>query len=325
MSSFAIVQKNTTTNTPYNTMGSAVASGNALGALWAAGTSGGGNPTLPTTITDDNGNVYDQTSFTYSASPPQAITALYVCAFPTLTPHNPPTLQTSGAGGVPSGGPSIIFFEFSHPPVWSISGAVCNRNSTPGTNIVLSNIGQLNGVGVGANLNLTASDNDEAYANSVMILEAPYSDAMVLFCDYDYNTAATWTTSGTIIDYTAEAQVGTGGRTAVLAYQNLTYSSMVCGYSGPIASCNGIQNGKLGVPYTWTLGVTGGTYPYTWAITAGSLPPGLTLSSAGVISGTPTTAGAWWFTATVTDSDGLTASTTCAIGICAPSGGNVFY
>lgn len=37
--------------------------------------------------------------------------------------------------------------------------------------------------------------------------------------------------------------------------------------------------------------VTGGTAPIVWDISAGTLPSGLTLSSAGVLSGTPTSSG----------------------------------
>jgi len=45
----------------------------------------------------------------------------------------------------------------------------------------------------------------------------------------------------------------------------------------------------VGNAYSQTLQATGGTPPYTWSLEAGSppLPPGLNLSSAGVISGTP--------------------------------------
>jgi hypothetical protein len=50
------------------------------------------------------------------------------------------------------------------------------------------------------------------------------------------------------------------------------------------------------------LSATGGTGPYTWALSTGNLPTGLTLSSSGMISGTPTTAGTFSFTVTVTDS-----------------------
>lgn len=63
-----------------------------------------------------------------------------------------------------------------------------------------------------------------------------------------------------------------------------------------------LADGALATAYSTTLSATGGTSPYTWARTAGALPTGLTLSSAGVISGTPTAAGTYSFTLTVTDS-----------------------
>lgn len=53
------------------------------------------------------------------------------------------------------------------------------------------------------------------------------------------------------------------------------------------------------------LGVTGGTAPYSWSLSAGALPPGLTLNtSTGDISGTPTTAGTYNFTVKVSDATG---------------------
>ncbi|HLI63998.1 MAG TPA: putative Ig domain-containing protein, partial [Terriglobales bacterium] len=53
--------------------------------------------------------------------------------------------------------------------------------------------------------------------------------------------------------------------------------------------------------YQQSLQASGGKPPYTWSISAGSLPPGLSLSAAGVISGTPTTTGKFPFTVQVTD------------------------
>jgi hypothetical protein len=49
-----------------------------------------------------------------------------------------------------------------------------------------------------------------------------------------------------------------------------------------------LPNAQVSHVYTGTLAATGGTAPYTWALTAGVLPPGLSLDTAsGVISGTP--------------------------------------
>lgn len=60
--------------------------------------------------------------------------------------------------------------------------------------------------------------------------------------------------------------------------------------------------GPSSVPYSRSLSATGGTPPYTWSLAPGStLPTGLTLSAAGVISGIPTVTGDFTITVQVTD------------------------
>jgi uncharacterized protein (TIGR03437 family) len=61
--------------------------------------------------------------------------------------------------------------------------------------------------------------------------------------------------------------------------------------------------GVLNIPYTpVTLAVTGGAAPYRYALATGStLPAGLTLTTAGVLGGTPTAAGDFNFSIQVTD------------------------
>lgn len=63
-----------------------------------------------------------------------------------------------------------------------------------------------------------------------------------------------------------------------------------------------LSQGVPGVAYRQLLIASGGKQPYTWSISAGNLPPGLTLTSDGIISGTPTTTGSSDFTVMVTDS-----------------------
>jgi len=63
-----------------------------------------------------------------------------------------------------------------------------------------------------------------------------------------------------------------------------------------------MPGGTVGTSYSATLTATGGTSPYTWSLASGSLPAGLTLSTAGVISGTPTASGSFSFTVKATDS-----------------------
>ena len=65
--------------------------------------------------------------------------------------------------------------------------------------------------------------------------------------------------------------------------------------------------GEVSVPFDATLTATGGSGTYAWSLTSGALPPGLILEE-GAISGTPTTAGVYAFTATLTDSEGRVAN-----------------
>ncbi len=59
--------------------------------------------------------------------------------------------------------------------------------------------------------------------------------------------------------------------------------------------------GTVAKPFSLTLEPWGGKAPLTWKIETGNLPPGLELNPAsGEISGTPTTAGSWTFSARVT-------------------------
>jgi uncharacterized repeat protein (TIGR01451 family) len=63
-----------------------------------------------------------------------------------------------------------------------------------------------------------------------------------------------------------------------------------------------------------------GATPFTWTVGAGTLPPGLSLSSAGVIAGTPTAAGTFKFTMKLVDATGLTARRTQTITIASDCG-----
>jgi uncharacterized protein YhjY with autotransporter beta-barrel domain len=65
-----------------------------------------------------------------------------------------------------------------------------------------------------------------------------------------------------------------------------------------------LPNGSQGIVYSQTVTASGGSGPYTYSIISGSLPTGLTLSSGGVISGTPTGSGPSTFTIGATDSLG---------------------
>ena len=78
-----------------------------------------------------------------------------------------------------------------------------------------------------------------------------------------------------------------------------------------------LSGATVGVPYpTTTMTSSGGIAPVVWSVTAGALPPGLSLdSSSGVLSGTPTAGGTYPFTLGVSDSENPPSASTEATSI----------
>jgi hypothetical protein len=86
-----------------------------------------------------------------------------------------------------------------------------------------------------------------------------------------------------------------------------TLSIAVISTTGDLAiSTSNLPQGTVGTAYSAQLSATGGTTPYAWSVASGTVPAGLTLSSAGVLSGTPTTSGSFAFTLQVADSSSTT-------------------
>jgi len=81
-------------------------------------------------------------------------------------------------------------------------------------------------------------------------------------------------------------------------------ASLTLVVSGPklvIITTSPLPGATLNAPYSQTLVAAGGSPPYSWSIASGSLPPGLALNSSGLISGTPTTPGAFTFNVQLSD------------------------
>ena len=81
----------------------------------------------------------------------------------------------------------------------------------------------------------------------------------------------------------------------------------ITGYFADIATLqiltSTLPGGTQNTFYSVTLGAQGGLTPYSWTLASGTLPPGLTLNTAGVLSGTPTSSGTSTFTVKVTDAE----------------------
>lgn len=67
---------------------------------------------------------------------------------------------------------------------------------------------------------------------------------------------------------------------------------------------NALPTATVGVPYGVTLAATGGVSARTWSVIAGALPPGLTLSTNGQLTGTATAPARAAFTIQVADTSG---------------------
>jgi hypothetical protein len=80
-----------------------------------------------------------------------------------------------------------------------------------------------------------------------------------------------------------------------------------------------LPNGTVQVAYSQQITGSGGTEPYTFAVTNGTLPAGLTLTSSGLVSGTPTTVGTSVVTIRGTDANGCFAEVVYTISV-APEG-----
>ncbi|GAB3791141.1 putative Ig domain-containing protein [Dyella agri] len=101
---------------------------------------------------------------------------------------------------------------------------------------------------------------------------------------------------------TTDSSSGTGPYTGSQAY-TLSVTA-----STPVIGPTTLPNGTVAVSYSQTISASNGNPPYVFTLNAGSLPPGLTLSSNGTLAGTPTAGGSYVFTLMVTDGVGNTAT-----------------
>lgn len=82
---------------------------------------------------------------------------------------------------------------------------------------------------------------------------------------------------------------------------------------------NTLPAATVGATYNQSLAPSGGTAPYTFSLTEGALPAGLSLSAAGVLSGTPTRSGDFNFTVRATDASGCAAAHAYTLNIACPA------
>jgi hypothetical protein len=350
--SFPLIQKAVATGTDSITFGDPVSYGNLLVVAIGYNTASDG-AALPGGVADGLGNYYKF----YSASGAAIVngarnrndsfmTALYVAQGTSATTYGGIvggncTITFTGMPALWSarpGLPIIFAAEFEVPDYYNVFATQCVDEALAGEascNISFRSI-VANGVAGGANCSdtgnihlgftIVGSPTGTNHSPSAVALVNQPLDVTIVAIDYNDagNSQTGWTSTGTLME-TAQAGAGSGGATwAAWAFQDFPY------LNGPlVAQCGNPPPGTVGTAYGpmgagYSLLVSGGTSPYTWTIIGGALPPGLSLTgsgaSAGLITGTPTTAGQWVFTAQVTDSLGATYPITCTITVCPASG-----
>lgn len=112
--------------------------------------------------------------------------------------------------------------------------------------------------------------------------------------------SGTPTAPGTL-DFTA--QVNDSSSPVASAFQEFSLTVV----AQPVSVANlALAEAHLNIPYQQTFFASGGTQQFFWSVVSGSLPPGLTLNSNGILSGTPTSAGTSNFTIGATDTGSTT-------------------
>jgi hypothetical protein len=108
-------------------------------------------------------------------------------------------------------------------------------------------------------------------------------------------------------------------RAVRVVFAAVAAAGALCAQSLVITTPASLPSGKAGAPYSVQLTAAGGVTPYRWALAVGPLPAGLTLNTAGVLQGTPTSAGLYQLLISVTDAANnkayLSASITISPGL----------
>jgi hypothetical protein len=128
------------------------------------------------------------------------------------------------------------------------------------------------------------------------------------------------TPTSATLNMTIASSATPGSRTVTVTNpdgQPATSASGIFTINPPSLTINpaSLPAGSVGTAYNQTLTATGGTGPFTFSILSGALPNGMTLSSAGVLSGPPTTAGTATATIGVQDSMFATGSRMYTISV----------
>jgi hypothetical protein len=248
-----------------------------------------------------------------------SLTATAGDAFLVTTSSGPATAVITAKGGavIRTSTGNLVNAINSSTVVFTADGETLTGNlvadSTGTLTAVLQNSTTLAGTISRAALTLDASSLWNVQGNSTLTTLA---DAAGISGDSISNISG----NGYIIFYDAKLAANSylGGKTYALRNGGqLTPSGSTAVLA--ITTSQTLPAGLTGIAYSQTLSASGGTPPYSWTLVSGTLPAGLTLSSSGSISGTPTATGIASFLVRATDSASAAATQTFSLTITAQS------
>jgi uncharacterized repeat protein (TIGR01451 family) len=243
-----------------------------------------GNPTNPPIFCQFEFDI--ETAFIPGKKVDNAVTARtkqyndVVIAFPPANVGNLTITDVPLATPVVAGNPIGYTITVSNSAGGAVTGATLNDILPAGTNV-----------------NWTISP---AYAGPGTCAITGTVGSQVLSCSFGTIAASQTFTIG-LRSASSSAGIYTDGATTTIGNQQILSIASITVQAPLAITTTSLPSGTVGVAYTTTtLNATGGTTPYTWTVTG--LPAGLTATTAGVISGTPTASGTFTVNAKVTDS-----------------------
>ncbi len=215
----------------------------------------------------------------------------------------PTGLSLSATTGVISGTPTAAgFFTFTVTATDSSTGSGPFTGSRSYTLSISAPTISVNPaslsagtVGTAYSQTITASGGTSSYSFSVTSGALPAGLTLS-----SSGTLSGTPTAGGTFNFTVTARDSSSGTGAPFTGSK-AYTLTIAAPTITIAPAT-LTAAAIGASYNQTISAAGGTSSYSFAVTAGSLPNGLTLSSGGVITGTPTAGGNFNFTVTATDS-----------------------
>ena len=201
------------------------------------------------------------------------------------------------SGGAIQGTPTQAgIFTFS-PRVTDVTGLTATRELTiaiDSTGISITTPTPLTAgiIGTAYSRPLAGSGGAQPYSWAVVAGQLPPGITLNATTGVLSGTPTTIGTSSFTIQMTESGNMGIASKAFTLAINPVPLV---------ITNADPLPGGIVGRAYSQPFSATGGTSPYTWSIQSGALPPGLTFSSGGVLSGTPTTVGSSTFTVRVAD------------------------